>query len=188
MVFNLLRESIGQASYPTSLTCAENQTDPLPEFRGVLSKAVTLAVLKAHLGIFSVDGSGSGQPAVLNEDGSLNSSTNPAKRGSTISIFATGGGVTNPATADGSIVGSPPPKLTAAVRVYYPLPGEPFSQTEDIEAEVSYAGALPGLVGGLVQVNAILPEPLPIGYVPLVLAVGDGEGSPQSNAVTVSLR
>jgi uncharacterized protein (TIGR03437 family) len=156
------------------------------EYRGVLSKAVSLAVLKVHPGIFSVDGSGLGQPAVLNEDGTPNSPTNPAKRGSTISIFATGGGTTNPPTADGSITGSPPPRLNASVRVYFP-----YSDFNDeaavIEVEVSYAGAVANLVGGLVQVNAKLPESLPIGNVSLVLAVGDGEGNSSLPVVRISV-
>ena len=56
----------------------------------MLSNAVTVPVLKAHPGIFNLDSSGWG--AIWNEDGTLNSTTNPARRGSTVTIFGTGGG------------------------------------------------------------------------------------------------
>jgi uncharacterized protein (TIGR03437 family) len=43
-------------------------------------------------GIFTVNGSGAGQGYIVNEDGTLNSSTNPAKPGAPITIYATGVG------------------------------------------------------------------------------------------------
>jgi len=74
------------------------------EYKGMLSEAVTVPVLNARPGIFSLDGSGYGQGAILNEDGSINSPLNPARRGSVVSIYATGGGEAAPAIADGQIV------------------------------------------------------------------------------------
>jgi hypothetical protein len=62
------------------------------EYLGVRSDPVTVPVLASRPGIFSVDASGQGQGAILNEDGTLNSSSNPARRGSVITIFGTGGG------------------------------------------------------------------------------------------------
>ena len=156
------------------------------EYRGVLSKAVTLPVLKVHPGIFSFDGSGSGQAAVLNEDGTPNSPANPARRGSIISIFATGGGQTNPATEDGSIAGNPPPRLTASTRVHFPVCCID-DETYEILAEVSYAGAVTGFVGGLVQVNARLPESSKVGDVSFALTVGDGEAN-SSQSVRISVK
>src|SRR6185369_4403762 len=47
------------------------------EYRGVRSDAVTAPVLASRPGIFSLDGSGRGQGAILNEDGSVNSPSNP---------------------------------------------------------------------------------------------------------------
>ena len=41
--------------------------------------------------------------AALNEDGSVNSSTNPARPGSVISIFTTGAGVYEQEIGDGSV-------------------------------------------------------------------------------------
>ena len=43
-------------------------------------------------GLFTVDGSGSGQLVALNQDGSLNNGANPAKAGSIVTLYATGQG------------------------------------------------------------------------------------------------
>lgn len=44
----------------------------------------------------------------------------------------------------------------------------------DSAAEVLYAGAAPGLITGIVQINARVPEGTPTGKaVPLLLKVGD---------------
>ena len=57
------------------------------EYKGVRSDPVTVPVLASRPGIFSVDASGQGQGAILNEDGTLNSASNPARRGAVISIY-----------------------------------------------------------------------------------------------------
>jgi uncharacterized protein (TIGR03437 family) len=60
---------------------------------GVLSNPLDVAVATAALGLLSADGSGSGLANARNQDGTLNSPTNPAKRGSTVTIYFTGAGV-----------------------------------------------------------------------------------------------
>src|SRR5262249_29470554 len=52
-------------------------------------------------GLFTADGSGSGQASILNQDGTTNSPRNPASRGSVVVLYGTGGGLTAPAFADG---------------------------------------------------------------------------------------
>ena len=142
------------------------------EYRGTLSKAVTLPVLKAHPGILNV----------LNEDGNFNAPDDPARRGSIISIYGTGGGETNPATPDGQVVGTAAP-LNAIVSVY--LGEDPVSE-EPIFGSVLYAGALPGYVAGLLQVNVRLPETLPLGSVQPILFVGESQiASPESVRVWI---
>jgi uncharacterized protein (TIGR03437 family) len=88
------------------------------EYRGVRSNVVTLPVLQAHPGIFNLDSSGWG--AVRNQDGTVNSPENPARRGSTVSIYGTGGGQTEPVTVDGQIVANSPPRLKTSVLVSFP--------------------------------------------------------------------
>ena len=57
---------------------------------GSQSTAWTLPVAAAAPGIFTLDSSGHGPAAVLNEDNSVNSSSNPARRGSVVQIFTRG--------------------------------------------------------------------------------------------------
>ena len=51
---------------------------------------IKLPVVASVPGIFTADGIGSGQAAILNQDGSVNSLSNPAAVGSIISVFITG--------------------------------------------------------------------------------------------------
>jgi sugar lactone lactonase YvrE len=62
---------------------------------GVLKARTTVNVVDTSPSIFTTSG-GAGQAAALNEDGSLNSQSNPAERGSIVVFFATGEGETNP--------------------------------------------------------------------------------------------
>jgi uncharacterized protein (TIGR03437 family) len=124
----------------------------------------SLEVAPAVPGIFTADRSGTGQGAILNEDGSPNGPANPAAAGSIVSVFATGEGQTVPPGVDGSIV--LPPGLRRPVLPVTLLIG-------GFDAEVLYAGSAPGHVSGLFQVNARVPlSVLPGSSVPLVLTVG----------------
>jgi uncharacterized protein (TIGR03437 family) len=109
------------------------------------------------IGIFTVNTSGQGQAAVLNYDAtsqtySLNSATNPALAGSTIAIYATGGGQTTPLPAtDGAIVALPP----TTTPVLAATPTTVTIGTDTVNAQ--FAGAVPGSIAGLVQINATVP-------------------------------
>jgi uncharacterized protein (TIGR03437 family) len=102
--------------------------------------------------------------AVLNADGTPNSPTNPAKRGSVVSFYGTGGGPTNPSGIDGGIwPASSLAQLTLPVSV----------QINDANADVVYAGSAPGMVSGIFQINVRVPDffsPPPM--VPIVLTIG----------------
>ena len=104
-------------------------------------------------GIFTLDASGEGQGAILNQDGTLNSSDNPAHPGEIVSLYATGAGPLVPPGVDGEIapLALPLPKPLLPVRVVI----------GGIPAEVRYAGAAPGLVSGVLQVNAQVPPDIP---------------------------
>ena len=84
-------------------------------YQGAVSNTVTMPVRAATPAIFSLDSSGVGPGAILNQDTSTNSTGNPAARDSVIAIYCTGGGVTTPATTpDGLVIGVPPPSTGAA--------------------------------------------------------------------------
>jgi uncharacterized protein (TIGR03437 family) len=59
---------------------------------GSTSNPVPVPVAAASPGVFSTDGSGLGQGYIFNQDGVLNTPSNPAKPGDQITIFATGVG------------------------------------------------------------------------------------------------
>jgi uncharacterized protein (TIGR03437 family) len=140
------------------------------------SAAVTLPVLSASPGIFTVDFTGRGQGAILNQDSQPNSASLPADRGSVVQIYATGGGALSPPGVDGALIGVPLPSLTLPVEVT--IGGQP--------AAVQYAGPAPGLVSGIVQVNAVVPATVaPGASVPVTIRIG-GVASPAG--VTLAVR
>ena len=114
--------------------------------RGVPSNAVEVKVAEALPAMFTLEPWGRGQAAVLNEDGSINSWDRPAREGSVIAIYATGAGVLEPVPVDGELSAAPYARIPYPVSVV--IGGTP--------AEVLYAGAAPGLVSGVIQINARL--------------------------------
>jgi trimeric autotransporter adhesin len=103
--------------------------------------AVTIAA--SAPGLFAVKG-GSGQVIAVNEHGTLNSADDPAPRGSVVSLYGTGQGVT---------------EIAATVTI------------SGIDAEVLYAGPAPGQAG-VFQINARTPSGFaPSGVVPLAVTI-----------------
>lgn len=95
---------------------------------------------------------GAAQGAIINQNGSRNSAANPAPAGSVVSIYGTGGGQTNPLSLTGGIAPlTPLAKLKLPVSVI--LDGV-------AGAAVLYAGAAPGLISGLFQINFRVPPSL----------------------------
>jgi uncharacterized protein (TIGR03437 family) len=120
--------------------------------------------------IFTIDASGIGPGAILNQDSTVNSAINAAAKGSVVSIFATGAGQTDPPSVDGEVSSGPNlPKVSFPVIV----------QIGGVEAQVLYAGAAPELVAGVIQVNCLVPADAPSGEtVPVVLKIGTSSSQP----------
>jgi uncharacterized protein (TIGR03437 family) len=154
---------------------AAGTTSVVVEARGSRSAPVAVPVAAAAPGIFTLQQSGLGPAAVLNQDFSVNGGNNRAATGSIIQIFATGGGRLDPLPANGSLV-------AGIARVTLPVTVEIGGRS----AEVLYAGAAPGLVAGLLQVNARVPEDLlPGTSVPLLVRVGEVASQP---GATIAVR
>jgi uncharacterized protein (TIGR03437 family) len=115
--------------------------------------------------------------AVLNADGTPNSPTNPAKRGSVVTFYGTGGGPTNPPGVDGGIwPSSPLAHLTLPVSV----------QINDVAADVLYAGSAPGMVSGIFQINVKVPDLFsPPPTVPIVVTIGGVSNSQSAPLLAV---
>jgi uncharacterized protein (TIGR03437 family) len=134
------------------------------QYQGATSNALTIPVQPAAPGLFSENGTGSGAGAILNQNLSLNTSTNPAAQGSIVVLYGGGGGQTNPGGADGLIVPAttpiPAPELSTSVTIG----GQP--------ATVLYAGDAPDEVSGVLQFNVVLPSGLASGPQPVVVTIG----------------
>lgn len=129
-----------------------------------------------------------GFAAVLNTAGCpdgaatcLNGSSTPAPQGSTIVIYVTGEGQTNP------------PGVTGSVTAVDQKPGDPLTpqpQTPSVTiggqpAIVSFYGEAPGVVAGVLQINARVPTGLPPGNQPLIVSIG---GTNTQSGVVIAIQ
>jgi uncharacterized protein (TIGR03437 family) len=146
-------------------------------YQGQTSAAASVSVASSAPGVFSLDSTGLGQAAAINQDGvTVNGAATPAKVGDYISLYATGEGQTTPAGVDGKPASAP-----------YPKPNLPVTVTVGGQnAPVQYAGGAPGMVAGLMQVNVQIPAGIQAGNaVPVVLRVGDAYSQ---SGVTIAIR
>ena len=133
------------------------------QYQGATSVPFNVSVATVIPGIFTLNGAGTGQAAAINvTDGSLNGAAHPAKAGDFVSLYITGVGQTNPPGADGTPNAVPLPVPVAAVTVT--IGGK--------NAPVNFAGGAPGLVAGVIQVNAQIPTGLTAGNAGVVVQVG----------------
>jgi uncharacterized protein (TIGR03437 family) len=148
------------------------------------TSAFGLIIVDEEPGIFTLAGSGTGQGAVVNVDSAtgvwtLNSSSNTAARGSGIVIYATGLGSLATPLADAAAA-TGPDKLSDSVQVM--IGGQP--------AVVTYAGTAAGYIGGIVQINAMVPPTVTAGKaVSLYIAGGDANTARESQGgVTLAVK
>lgn len=116
-------------------------------YNGAPTNCLSWAVWSAAPAVFTVDGY---HAAALNQDGSINWATNPAKAGSIVSVFATGLGPMNPPQKDGAIVLPPLPANDLQFQVYGRAGGIMFAYAP---LETEYTGPAPYLVAGVSQIN-----------------------------------
>lgn len=114
-----------------------------------------------------------GSAIAVNQDGSLNSASNPAKAGSALSFWATGTGAIDP--PDGHI---------ATVALDYGCCSVYLDSGTQVD--LLYAGASPGLAAGVTQVNIMVPaSPDPAGG-PAYIQVRAGNRAGASAAIFVA--
>jgi uncharacterized protein (TIGR03437 family) len=112
-------------------------------YQGRRTAPVAVPVADVAPAVFTLDMSGVGQGAILNEDGAVNGPDNPAPEGSTIAVWATGAGLLDASVSDGQVTQAPYSKPRLPVK----------AQINGMDQEVTYAGSAPGLVAGVLQVN-----------------------------------
>jgi uncharacterized protein (TIGR03437 family) len=118
----------------------------------VTSNEVILGVRTSAPEIFEIPSNNPYVPpaaAILNQDGTVNSQSNPAHIGNTVAMFVSGVGQTTPPGVDDAIPqaagGTPVLPVTVQLNL-------------SALADVTYAGNAPGLVSGVAQVNFQIPE------------------------------
>jgi uncharacterized protein (TIGR03437 family) len=118
----LIYVSMGQINAIVPQAVADKSTTAVEvEYRGVRSDPLTIPVAAARPGVFTIDSSGYGQGAILNQDGSLNSAANPAARGSIIVLYLTGEGLKDPASSDGAVKWRHTPEARVAGFCWIPI-------------------------------------------------------------------
>ena len=133
------------------------------EVDGDPSSVFKIPIVPSNPGIFALDASGTGQGAILNPDGTVNSPDNPSD--SFIVAFGTGGGKTTPQCPDGGIAPAEEPLPRLQLATTATIGGAP--------ADVLYSGSAPGLVCGANQWT-LMPTNNPVGpAVPVKVCAGD---------------
>jgi len=160
MLYSSAKQLIAIVPYEAA---GESKTQIQVQYLGVTSPAGSVPVVASAPGLFTEDQTGAGQVTAWNQDGTENSTANPADAGSTISLIATGEGQTTPAGADGKIASavSPRPQLSVSVQI------------GGMNANVISAGGETGMVAGTLVINVQIPANVTPGpAVPVAVTIG----------------
>ena len=145
------------------------------QYQGVPSAQTALTVANSAPGVFTLNATGTGQAIAANQDGTFNGGTNAAAKGSFVTLYITGGGITNPHGSTGSVSGDA--LRTLGQNVTVTVGGQ--------SAVVSFAGAAPRLVDGVNQLNIQLAENAANGPAQAVIITLAGTGSPCTATIAV---
>lgn len=141
---------------------------------GQTSGPVTLNVVDAVPGLYTVSPFGDGQATAVNLDGSTNSMLKPVPKGGVITAYASGLGAVNPALTAGAVPPVNPLSLvTGSIEAY--IGGMP--------APILFAGAAPNFPG-LYQLNIQVPTIVPSGNAEILIYV-NGKSSQKSATVAI---
>lgn len=147
-------------------------------YNGTPGSALGVQVAATAPGIFAA---ANGQGAILNQDGSVNGPSNPAAKGTYISIFGTGEGATNPVVPDGHIANESVTNLARPVAaVSLTIGGIAVASTD-----IAYAGAAPQSVAGLFQLTAKVPTAVASGNAAVVMTIGSASSQ---KGITVAVQ
>lgn len=131
-------------------------------------------------GLFTLNASGTGPGAIVNQDGTINRPSSPARKGAVVTLYLTGEGQTAPAGITGNVttaISGPQPTPRPILPVSVFIGGQ--------QAPLSFIGEAPGIVAGVLQVNALIPTDAASGDLPVEVTVGANKSQ---SGVTVSLQ
>jgi uncharacterized protein (TIGR03437 family) len=144
---------------------------------GATSASTNVNSVPAFPALFTSNASGQGQAAALNSDYSLNSASNPAARGTTIILYGTGEGKTNPTSVEGTIT----PGIQPLPQPLYPV----TVSFAGITGTIAYVGETPTALAGLMQINVTIPPNAPVGPSVAVFVTINGQTSPGNVTVAI---
>ena len=164
----VLYASSGQINFQIPWETPTGSVTVAVGINGLTSTTVNVTIQAAAPGLFV-----QGSHAIVQNfpDFSLNSSSNPAKVGSTVIAYLTGAGDVTPKPADGAAAGSGSDLSTVTPTVTATIGGQAAPKVS--------AALTPGFVG-LWQANIVVPAGLTQGDVPLIVSVG-GQSSNSGN-------
>jgi len=145
-------------------------------YRGQISSALELRIADSSPGIFAIGGSTQG--AIVNQNNTVNTASNPAPKGSVVTVYVTGEGQTSPGGQEGRVT---PTDGTLLKRPLLPV----TATIGGIPVVVEYAGSSPGIVNGVMQANLRIPALISSGNMPVVVTVGTASSQPN---VTVAVQ
>jgi uncharacterized protein (TIGR03437 family) len=129
---------------------------------GQIIASTLIRIDPASPALFTSNASGTGQLAAVNQDGTINDGSHPAKAGSIISLYGTGTGLVSGSPPDGQpatgIINTDEKPQVFINAVSGPVPPE----------DVLFSGFAPGFVG-LWQINVRVPKNVPPGDVDVVV-------------------
>lgn len=164
--------SAGQINAQLPWGVPTGQASVKVNFGGAESDPIRFQVAAAAPGIFQW---GRARAVIINQDGTLNSPSNPAPRSSVIVLYATGLGRVTPPVGDGEPAGVNP-LSESQVR--------PVVNFGAVPGTVQFSGLAPGFVG-LWQLNVAVPAGAPTGDDVTVQMVS---GSAYSNGGFIAIR
>ena len=140
-----------------------NLVDVAVTYEGRTSASFRISSSSFFPGVFTLNATGIGQAVALNQDGSINAASNPAKVGDVISLYVTG--LRQADTPVFVIIGAYPPAVLASTR---------------------------DLIAGVLQVDARIPAGVQTGSaVPVLVVLGDPNGDTDNSSqsgVTIAVR
>jgi uncharacterized protein (TIGR03437 family) len=173
---------------PSNSPAGQNRIAVRVTDTGELVAGGSLLVASASPGLFTASQNGAGQALVLNQDNTVNASSNPAAAGTIIALYGTGQGQVSPAVPDGTAT----PVGTLSNTVAVPTSDQRTCLNSQPSmcvlfgnsslGDIKFSGLAPGFIG-LWQINVLVPSGV-TGTVPVRVIIN---GAP-SNTVTVAVR
>ena len=145
-------------------------TNLVIEVNGIQSAPIPLTLSNQAPGLFTTTQNGAGQVAAINQNGTYNGPPgggfSPAPVGSVISVYGTGGGQTSPPGTTGSVTPTPTSAAGPFLRI-----SNVTATIGNQPATVTFAGAAPGLVTGVIQINIIVPAGVSGNNLPISVSI-----------------